>query len=276
MNPVAIVLALTAAVFHAGWNLIVKSAPDRVLGAWVVSTGGGLINVVVLAVIGLPDRSVWWLIVLSSVVQTAYMILLGTAYRSGDLSFVFPIARGSAPFFITLTGYLLLGERVGVLTLLGVAIVVTSLVSLTLGGRDRSGLGWALATGASIAAYTTIDAISVRTQGNAIPVVAGVFVIHALMFTVVMLVTRGPVAMVEAVRVNPRRSVIGGFGTAMSYGLVMAATLFGPLGPVTAVRESSVILGVAAGRRMLGEKVDRRHLIAVGLCLSGIVLIAVS
>lgn len=276
MHPAALALALSAAVFHAGWNLIVKSAPDRVLGAWVVSTGGGLINIAVLAVLGLPDRRVWWLIVLSSVVQTAYMILLGTAYRAGDLSFVYPIARGSAPFFITITGYLLLDERIGPLTLLGVVIVVASLGSLTLGGRDRGGLGWALATGASIATYTTIDAVSVRIQGNAIPVVAGVFVIHAIMFTLVMLITRGPAAMAAALRAHPRRSAIGGVGTAMSYVLVMAATLFGPVGPVTAVRESSVILGVAAGRRMLGEKVDRGHLIAVCLCLSGIVLIAAS
>jgi drug/metabolite transporter (DMT)-like permease len=276
VHPIALALALTAAVLHSGWNLVVKSTPDRILGAWHVSGGAGLINVVVLAVVGLPDRQVWWLVLLSSVIQTAYMLLLATAYRVGDMSFVYPIARGSAPLFITAAGILLLSDEVVLLAGIGVVVVALSLGSLAVGASSNKGLGWALATGATVAAYTTVDAASVRIQGSAIPVVAAVFVVHAVMLTAVVAITRGRAAMAESLRDRPLRAGIGAVGSALSYLTVMAATLYAPVGPVTAVREISVILVVAAGRLMLKEPVTRPQLIAIGGCLSGIVMIAVS
>ena len=90
----ALTLALLAAVMHAVWNLLVKSSEDQLVAGWTVVAGAAILALPVLVLSGLPDRSVWDLILISTVVQVVYVLTLAAAYRVGDLSFVYPLARG--------------------------------------------------------------------------------------------------------------------------------------------------------------------------------------
>lgn len=276
MNPLALGMALAAAFLHVVWNLVVKISSDRLVAAFTVSAGGALLNVPVLAFVGLPDRKVWGLVMLSAVVQTFYMVLLSRAYEKGDMSFVYPVARGFAPLLVTGAGVLLLGDRVGVGGALGVLVVMTALAALATGRSDRSGLGWALATGLSIATYTTIDAAASRIEGSAIPVVGSMFIVHTVLMGGYVAIVRGPGSLLELFITAPLRSLAASVGSASGYLLVMSAAVMAPVGLVAAIRETSVVLGVLAGRRFLSEHVTRLHWMAVGFAALGTILIGIS
>ncbi len=276
MHPLAFGLALAAAVLHVIWNFVVKASPDRLVAAFTVSGGAAVLALPVLAVTGLPDRRVIGLVLISGVVQTVYMIVLARAYEAGDMSFVYPLARGTSPLLITGAGVGLLGDSVSVPGAVGVAVVAGSLVLLSIARRRREGVWWAIATGGAIAVYTTIDAAASRLQGSATPVVAGVFVVHALLFGLYVARVRGVGAIGNRLRTEPMRSVVGGLGSGSGYLLVMTAAVMAPVGLVSAVRETSVVLGVLVGRRFLGESVSGLNLAAVLGAAGGAFLIALA
>ena len=152
---------------HAVWNLLVKASDDQLVAAWTVVAGAAILALPVLIFAGLPDRSVWDLILISTVVQVAYVLTLAAAYRVGDLSFVYPLARGTSPVLVSLAGVAFLGDEISALGWIGVLTVTVALTWLAWRRADRSGLALALVTGLLISLYTSIDAAAVREQGSA-------------------------------------------------------------------------------------------------------------
>lgn len=276
MSLVALALALTAAALHAGWNLLVKASDDQLVAAWTVVAGAAILALPVLAFTGLPDASVWDLILISTMVQVVYVLMLALAYRLGDLSFVYPMARGTSPILISLAGVAFLGDEISGLGWLGVLTVTAALTLLAWRRMDRSGLWAALATGLLIAAYTSIDAAAVRQQGQALSVIAAEFVLLALALGIVVLALRGPGAMLGMVRDDWRKAAIGSVASGTAYLLVMVAALSAPVGLVSGVREMSVLIAVIASRLLLHEEVTRSQIWTVAAAAGGIALIAVS
>jgi drug/metabolite transporter (DMT)-like permease len=269
-------LALLAAVLHSVWNLVVKSSDDQLVAAWTVVAGAAILALPVLAYTGLPDSAVWDLLLISTIVQVVYVLFLALAYRLGDLSFVYPMARGTSPVLVSLSGVLFLGDEISALGWLGVLTVTTALTFLAWNRVDRSGLWAALATGLMISAYTSIDAAAVREQGDAVSVIAAEFVLLAVALGLVVLAVRGPVAMLGMVRADWRKAAIGSVSTGTSYLLVMVAALSAPVGLVSGVRELSVLIAVIASRLLLHEEVTRSQVWTVAAASGGIALIAIA
>lgn len=259
---------------HAVWNLLVKASDDQLVAGWTVVAGAAILALPVLAVTGFPDRSVWDLILISTVVQVAYVLMLAAAYRVGDLSFVYPLARGTSPVLVSLAGVVFLGDEISSAGWFGVLTVTAALAFLAWRRVDRSGLGAALATGVLIAAYTSVDAAAVRQQGDALSVIGAEFMLLAIALGLVVLVMRGPVAMLGMVRADWRKAAIGGLATGLAYLLVMVAALSAPVGLVSGVRETSVLIAVMASRLLLHEDVSRSHIWIVAAAVAGIALIA--
>jgi drug/metabolite transporter (DMT)-like permease len=276
MTLFATTLALIAAGLHAGWNLLVKASDDQLVAAWTVVAGAALLSIPVLASTGLPDSSVWDLIFISTVVQVVYVLMLALAYRLGDLSFVYPMARGTSPVLISLAGVAFLGDEIPAVGWLGVLTVTAALTLLASRRTDRSGLWAALATGVMIAAYTSIDAAAVRQEGAAVAVIATEFVLLAVALGVVVLVLRGPHAMLGMVRDDWRKAAIGSVASGAAYLLVMVAALSAPVGLVSGVREISVLIAVIGSRILLHEEVTRSQMWTVTAATVGIVLIALA
>jgi drug/metabolite transporter (DMT)-like permease len=274
MSLVALALALLAAALHAAWNLLVKASEDQLVAAWTVVAGAAILSLPVLAVTGLPASSVWDLILISTTVQVVYVLMLALAYRLGDLSFVYPLARGTSPVLISLAGVLFLGDEISGLGWLGVLTVTAALTFLAWRRVDRSGLWAALATGLMIAAYTSVDAAAVRQQGEAVSVIASEFVLLAVALGLVLLVVRGPNAMLGMVRDDWRKAAIGSVATGTAYLLVMVAALSAPVGLVSGVREISVVMVVIASSLFLHEEVTRSQIWTVVVAVAGIALIA--
>ena len=260
---------------HAVWNLLVKSSDDQLVAAWTVVAGAAILALPVLAFSGIPDRSVWDLILISTVVQVAYVLTLAAAYRVGDLSFVYPLARGTSPVLVSLAGVAFLGDEISALGWIGVLTVTAALTWLAWRRADRSGLALALVTGVLISLYTAVDAAAVREQGSALSVIAAEFVLLSIALGTVVLVMRGPSLMLGMVRDDWRKAAVGGFATGTAYLLVMIAALSAPVGLVSGVRETSVLIAVIASKLLLHEEVTRSQIGTVTAAVAGIALIAI-
>ena len=271
-------LALAAALLHATWNLLLKTAPDedRDLSSWGIFLVGGLLVLPVVVVLGGPGAaSVPWL-ALSAVIHIGYVIGLVAAYRHGDFSLAYPLARGTGAVVAALGGRLLLGDRLPALAWVAIVVVAAGLVGLV--GREVTSttVRDALLTGLAIGSYTLADARGARLSPN--PVAYGLVTTSAAAaaVSVAFLVRgRGP-ALVAAFPRHWRRWAVGGVCTAVAYAMVMVATRHAEVGYVAMLRESSVVLGALIGWRVLHEPMGGRRLAASAVVLSGLVGLVVA
>ncbi len=287
MTVFALVLVLVAATFHATWNLLAKRVGDG--GAVFVWLFGSLavllyapLAVVVVALVR-PHLGPEALLFMfgSGVLHLGYFVLLQRGYAVGDLSLVYPLARGTGPLLATLAAIVLLGEKPGAVVLLGIGLITVGVFLLTAepgGARTRmegwrTGVFYGLLTGAFIAAYTIWDKHAV----------SALLVPPLLQSWVTTVVTTGlltPLALHrrgEALALW-RAHKVEVFGVAvlspLSYILVLTALVFTPVSYVAPAREISILIGAAIGARLLAEGDVRRRLAAAGVMVLGIVALA--
>jgi len=274
MPTTAFALTLVAAMLHAGWNLVVKAADDRVASALAVTWGAAMVNVPILVAFGLPSIEALPYLLASSVVHTAYMLWLTRAYQRADFALSYPLARGTAPLLVSIGGVLLAGDTMPWLGVVGVVLVAGAILSLIHMPRPGQHIDAALVTGLCIATYTIIDGTAVRATGDSLRYLAALFLLHAVLLTgVVLVLRRGHLGLGPGLG---RIFVIGGGASALAYLLVLIAAQRAPLGLVSGVRELSVLFALIAGARVLGEQVSRRHAVSVVTAVFGALLIGAS
>jgi len=299
VEPWVIGLVAVSAVMHLAWNVRLKTAGDPLRAATI----GMLAGSVVIVPLGL---AVWWiggrvalppegiaLGLVSGVVEAAYFIFLAAAYRRGDLSVVYPLARGTAPLLAVFIGVVLLGERLGVAGSLGVIALLIGFLWLQrpwraiaiarAGGTEArraaadSAILYALAPGVMIATYTAIDRVGTR-QIAPVPYAAILTVTcSVLLLAWVALVGGG-----DLLRYGPaaaRRAAVGGWLTMAAYLCILVALSVAPLSGVAPLRESATVLAAAWGAVRMGEATDRpeamRRIGASVLIVGGALLLAV-
>lgn len=273
-------LALSAAVLHAGWNLAVKQTRhDRFVALWAQFGIGGLIALVALiATGGMPARG-WTWAVLSGCVHLPYCLLLSRAYGNGDFSQVYPIARGSGAFLAAIGGIVILGDRARPWAIVAIVTIACGLAILA--GRARGpSVITALGVGATICVYTLLD-----SRGSRVTQITGSSVVHdvgyglatAIMTAVSLtgygLATRRLVEVKAAIRMDWARFAVAGIASLITYTLVLVAVRSASVGYVTALRESSVVLAALIGWKFLGEGNARRRLTATGVVLGGLIML---
>jgi drug/metabolite transporter (DMT)-like permease len=262
---IAIVLALVAAAMHGTWNVLVKVSGDPT-DTLTRATAAG-------AVLMTPPAFVAWLIngrpglsieaaglaALSALLELIYVFLLSAAYRRGEVSVVYPIARGSAPLLAVLIGLGLLGERLAAPQLLGVGLLLAGILAVTLPQTSGRATLPALATGVAIAAYTAVDRIGVRL---AAPWLYGWLLIVLLATGLVVTrwvsvrLARPPVAggPVRPPPVTWRQAIVVGLFMWVAYLLVLVALSIAPLSVVAPVRETAVVAVAVWGVWRLHER----------------------
>ena len=263
---------LAAALLHASWNLLVKASNDRLVAGWAQVFFGAVVFLPFLLTVGVP-WSAWPYFAVSGIIHVAYSLSLVTAYERADLSVVYPIARGAAPLFITLTAFVFLDDRPGAVGLGAILLLTTGVLIIGL-RRGERGTWWALVTAALIATYTNVDAAAVRSLGESFAYTITVFVIGALLFTPIVVRVRTATGLRAAVRAERWRYVFAGVASAGAYGLVLIAARTAPLGLVAAVRETSVVFGALGGWLILREPLGARRLRAAVVIAAGLVLLA--
>lgn len=282
MPPLALAMLIAAAVMHASWNLLVKQARERQIFTWWSLVVGSACYLPLL-VFGpaLPPR-VWPYILASALAETAYFFALIRAYRLGDFSLVYPLARGTAPALLALWAALFLGERPTPFGLLGLAILVVGLITVGSGAWwarrattsvSGTAVAAALLVALCISTYSAIDGAAVRIASPLSYTVA-ILGLSAL-FATPIIVARYPVRALGAEwRANWPRIVAVGVLNLGTYMLVLVAFARARVGYAGAVRELSVVIAALIGWRWLGEPFGAHRTLGAALIFGGIVIIA--
>ena len=277
MEPIAIILILSAAVMHAVWNAFVKMDGDRLMTMAVVISTTGLLAPLLLLTGPPPALESWPYILLSVLLNNAYFLFLIEAYRFGDLSQVYPIARGSAPLLVTIGATLFANEQLSIAGLAGVFIISAGTISLVWGSglrmsAEKRSIIFALLTGLMIASYTIIDGIGVRLSGNPASYIGWLFILSPLPIASIAILRRRGDAIVY-IRNNWKLAVLGGGLNLGSYGLSIWALNLAAMAHVSAMRETSVIIAALIGTQLLGESFGKRRILAAMTVAIGVVLI---
>jgi drug/metabolite transporter (DMT)-like permease len=292
VDPAVFALVAVAAGLHVTWNVLLKTAGDP-LAAATLSMVIGTVFLVPAVALG------WWLVGrppipteafvvggASGVLEAVYFGFLAAAYRRGDLSVVYPVARGSATLLAVLIGVLILGERLAPLGVAGVAALLTGFAVLQRpwrvlrwrGRRDRidTAVAFALATGVTIAAYSAVDRVGSRLVAPWI--YAGILWLSGAIVLGAWALVRPGRRAADRPPVNLERAAIGGVLTVGAYMCILFAFSLAPLTAVAPLRESAIVLASGWGALKLGEASGRREagrrIAAAALIVAGAVLLS--
>lgn len=266
----ATLLALGAAVLHAGWNLWVKQSGDRWIALWGQMTSAGIVAAVLVATLGGAHNIAWWQFITSGLIHVVYIWSLSRAYNLGDFSVTYPIARGTGALLAAVGGVLFLSDSLSALTVLGILVSVSGVVLLA-GRADDSHVRAALLVSMTIGAYSVVDSHGSRHMGgNLYPLL--LFIATGSLLTIVGLVNGRASDMATAMRTSWPKFTLAGAASMLTYWMVLIAVQRAPVGYVTALRESSVVIVALVGTRYLGERDMKRRVFAacvvvVGLCI---------
>ena len=269
MSLTVFLLVLLAAAMHATWNAVVKVAGDRLLTMGIVTGVGGLVGLALIPFAPLPAPASWPYLALTTAIHIGYYVFLILAYRAGDLSQVYPIARGGSPLLLALVSWPLLGEALSAWQFAGVGLVSLGIASLAFGKGDRRSLLFAAATSCTIAGYSATDAVGVRLSGSALGYIAWLFALDGAMMAAFTVWRRGA-RVVQALREDWVRPTLGGLLSVAGYGIVVWCYADGPVAPISALRETSVVFAAVLGSIFLREGFGARRIAAAATVAAGI------
>jgi drug/metabolite transporter (DMT)-like permease len=278
LDPTVTALVLLSALLHASWNAVAKSSSDRSLTLALVLGVSAVLGAIASPFIAPPEPEALPFLAVSSCFHALYQIFLLQAYRFGDLSQVYPIARGFAPILVALLAAAFAGETPTLLQAAGVGLASLSIASLALERRGGASPGVgrsiaaAFATAAMIGSYTFLDGQGVRHAGGALRYVAWNLWATALPFCITAL-WLGRARLRAFLARDGWRAAAGGVVAALGYGIVLWAMEHGAMAGVAALRETSVVFAALIGTLMLGEDFGaRRILAALGVAAGAILL----
>lgn len=286
MTSLALGLILTAACLHASWNLLAKRAGGGAAFVWAAAIAGSAIWLPITILRGDFAKVQWTPIVLlfllgSGVLQTLYFVTLQRGYKVGDLSLVYPLARGTGPLFATVGAVFLLGERptllglTGAFLIIGGVFVIARSAAVTPGLSRRVAVGYGLLTGLFIAAYTLWDKVAV-SQLHLPPVLYDTISVNIRAALLLPIGLRRWPQVVELWREH-KGAVIGvGFLSELGYILVLVAMVTTPVIYTAPLREVSILIATVMGSVFLHEGHLRRRLPAAVAILSGVIALAFS
>lgn len=278
MDAFVFLTVLFAAVCHAGWNAAIKRGHEPLATTALISVGAALVGLAALPFVGLPANAAWPWVVASVLIHLVYFAALAESYRVGDMSQVYPIARGSAPLMTAVATTVFVGERLGAFGWLGIILLASGVLLISLrGGRDlarleRRAVGFALFTAVTICAYSVVDGLGARSAGSANAYSAALFVGIGPVMAAYALARRGPWVL-KAVRSDWGTGLAGGALQLGSYGIAIWAMTLAPIAIVAALRETSVLFGALIAVVVLKESLRASRLAAAVLIVAGLVLI---
>ncbi|MDX7987506.1 EamA family transporter [Xenorhabdus sp. 12] len=276
MTTLIFLSVLGAALLHASWNALVKISADRFLGISILVFFAGIISTFGLFWVGFPALSTLPWLILSAALHTGYCLFLSRSYATGDLSQVYPIARGCAPLITALLSWLILQEVLSPFALLGVGLIIVGvmLIAFPQGKKslrlDRKTLLAALTTSVFTACYTLSDGAGSRVSDNALTYIFWLFAINGWVMGVIMYLKYGNIAG-KSIRQYWKPGFLGGLMQFLSYGIVIWAMSHAPIVLVAALRETSVLFAMLLSVVILREPFSKMRLLACVVIVMGII-----
>ncbi len=277
MSLTVMIIVLCAALLHASWNFLVKRAEDKYLSMSAVVVGHIPFALVAVLWAPLPKASSLPFLITGALLHVGYQLFLLASYRFGDLSQVYPLARGVAPLLVAGVSVLALGLSLSTVELGAVALIGCGIMSLTLVRRAdglRNGRAGVLAffTGAFIASYSLVDGLGARAAATALGYYGWLSMINGIAFAVLMGRLR-PGTVNRLIRGELRLALVCGGASFLAYALVTWAFTQAPIALVTALRETSIIFALLLGVFVLKERLDLTKALATLVTLLGVGLL---
>ena len=277
MSTTVFFAVILAALLHAGWNAVVKSGLDKRAAMGAVVLGHLPFALVLVPLVPFPRIESLPYILAGIVLHVGYQLSLMRSYQLGDLTQVYPIARGVAPLIVALLSVTLLGLHLSALALVAIAVISTGILSLGLvrradGQRNAPAAFFALTTGCFIAGYSLVDGLGARVAGTALGFLAWLTIGNAL-FMVLYFRTVTPGVLGVIITKGRRTMLLGGGASFLAYGIVMWAFTQAPIALVTALRETSIIFALIIGVAVLKEPLNLLKVLATMLTLTGAFLL---
>jgi drug/metabolite transporter (DMT)-like permease len=265
---------LGAGLMHAGWNALIKSATggDALLDTATIIGGSTLVSVLALPFLPVPLAVAWPMAAASVIIHFGYYLTLAEAYRTGDLSFAYPLMRGTAPLLVTLLGIVFLRELPAANVAAGIVLISAGIMAIAFAQRShhpRAAVYWALANAAIIAVYTLIDGAGARASGNALSYVVYLAFFEGVLFLAWIRWRRGAPAVAYIGR-QWRRGLAGGACSVAAYGIVLWAMTRAPIAAVSALRETSVLFAAIIGTVLLKEGFGVARLAGAASVVAGV------
>ena len=264
-----------AALLHATWNALIKTGGDKLTAMLIMTIIEGALGAVVAVTRNLPQGEVWFWVIGSGVLHSAYKFFLAFAYEHGDLSRVYPIARGAAPMIVMLVSLLFLSDVISGYETLGIALLGVGILMMARGvftdGESRRLVPMALCSAMATAAYSLVDGMGARVAGDAVMFVAWLFVFDVLGFVPMAYALRGRQVFIA----NRRSWGLGAVAALASYGayaIAVWAMTQAPIALVAALRETSILFAVLIGWLLFGERLGRVKALSAALIVAGVML----
>lgn len=269
--PFAVFAAvISAALLHATWNAIVKSAGDKFLTTIMVTAAAAGLSAALLPFLSAPARTSWPYIVASALFQITYFLLVARTYQVTDMSQAYPLMRGTAPLLVALLTVFKMGNALSVVAWTGVVAICLSIFSIALGSKlsDRKGVYLALLNAVVIAVGTLIDGIGVRRSAAPAAYTLWLFLLTGMPLTLWALSSRRSVFVAYVGRYW-WLGIAGGVATTVCYGLALWAMTIAPVAVVAALRETSILFGIVIAGLVLKEHIGLRLVISACIIACG-------
>ena len=254
----AILAVLLGALLHASWNAAIKSGRDKFLDTVLVATGAGVIAALGLPFLPLPAPESIPYLLTSSVLQLIYFLLVAAAYRTGDMSYAYPLMRGTAVLLVASASSLIIGEHLTGRAWIGILSISAGVLALTLLYRrsapSLAPTAFALGNAAIIASYTLVDGIGARLSGQSVAYTLWLSLLTAIPLLAWTAWNR-PAAFAGYFKIRWMVGLGGGFCTLASYGLALWAMTRAPVATTAALRETSILFGMLISAGFLKERV---------------------
>jgi drug/metabolite transporter (DMT)-like permease len=275
-----LLIVLLAAALHATWNALVKGASDKLISMTAVVLGHAPFAMLALPFVSLPDPASFPYIAGGATLHVGYQLFLLWAYRQGDLTQVYPIARGTAPLIVAGFSVFLFRETLSTMQLVAIATIGCGIMSLVLvrgsqGMHNPGGAALALITGCFVAGYSMVDGYGARASGSPVGFYAWLTILNAVAFAVIVTITsRG--ALQTTIRSHKKMMAVGGGASFAAYALVVWAFTQAPIAVVTALRETSIVFALLIGVFFLKERLNLVKLVSAMLTMLGALMLRFS
>lgn len=277
MSLTVFVAVIGAAMLHASWNALLKSGGNKMMSMAAIVLGHVPLALIALIFVPMPSTQSLSYLVVGILLHAGYQFFLLKSYQTGDLTQVYPIARGSAPLMVTAFSVVILGVKLEPLQLFAILIIGIGIISLSLvrnsdGKRNSIATRLALITGLFIASYSLVDGLGARIAGTSL----GFYSFLALGNGIVMLVyllLKAPQTFGNIAREGRGIFVLGGGASFIAYGLVTWGFTQAPIALVTALRETSIVFALLIGVFFLKERLNLIKVCSTFFTLLGVVLL---
>lgn len=281
MTTTVAIAIFTAAFLHAFWNFIVRKTDNKALGMAGVILGHVILGLIGIAYAGWPPIKSLPFIVVSGIFHLMYQVFLLNAYRRGELTQVYPIARGTAPLIIAVLSITIFNVDLTPSHLIGISVISVSIITHGIIEYQRNhahikSLALAMMVGLCIASYSMVDGHGTRIAGSALSFYGASSLMNAIFFIPYLMVfekgVMGKLLKPEGLKLL----LIGGSASYLAYVMVLWAILSVPIAVVSSMRETSVLFALLLGVVVLKERLTiDKIMLSVGI-LAGIFILNMS